>query len=145
MVDFAKPRLDICAMINRLNLLLASVLLSGCLADETISGFTDPDREFMLVSINDGPATGQVMLRFPEKGVIAGKAQCNSYSADQVAPYPWFETGLIRATLMTCPEIDAEREYLGALSRMRLAEVSGNVLILSTEDGEEMVFHARED
>ena len=54
--------------------------------------------------------------------------------------YPWFELGLMRATRMACGDLPAEREFFAMLATMTLAEVSGDVLILSNPDGAEMVF-----
>ena len=55
-------------------------------------------------------------------------------------PYPWFEVGPIRATNMACPDLQKEAEYLKILQQMKLSEVLGNVLILSTSEGPNMVF-----
>ena len=40
------------------------------------------------------------------------------------------------------PDLDAEGRFFAALETMTLAEVQGAVLILSSEDGKEMLFQA---
>ena len=81
------------------------------------------------------PAT----LRFPEAGTIAGEAPCNSYSARMVAPYPWFETGVVTTTERTCADQDQERAFFEALAGATQSEVLDTTLILSG-NGIEMIF-----
>ena len=120
------------------------VALPMC-ADETISGYTPTDTTWQLESLNGDPVTFDATLRLPEEGRIDGDGPCNSFSAEQTAPYPWISIGAIAATRALCPEIDGERAYLAALRAMSIAEVSGDVLILSNDRGDEMVFRARQD
>ncbi|SPF78600.1 hypothetical protein ALP8811_02529 [Aliiroseovarius pelagivivens] len=112
---------------------------SGC-KDETISGYANTNTSWKLVELDGASFPAKATISFPEKGRIAGQAPCNSYSGTQSAPYPWFETGPIAATKRACPDLTAEAEFFEALGQMRLAEVSGDTLILSNEDGREMVF-----
>ncbi len=114
--------------------------------DETISGYATPGVTWTLSELGGAPYPTRATLTFPpEEGQIAGKAPpCNSYSATQSAPYPWFEAGgPVAATKRACPDLPAETAFFDALARVTLAEVAGEVLILSTEDGFEMVFQAR--
>ncbi|NDW54669.1 META domain-containing protein [Aliiroseovarius sp. PrR006] len=117
----------------------AAVLLSAC-KDETISGYADSGAIWSLVELDGVAFPAEATLSFPEKGRIAGQAPCNSYSGSQSAPYPWFETGPILSTKRACADMNAEATFFTALSVMRIAEVSGSTLILSNEDGREMVF-----
>jgi heat shock protein HslJ len=116
------------------------VMASG--KDETVSGYATPGVTWTLAELGGAPYPARATLTFPEEGRIAGEAPCNGYSATQSAPYPWFEAGPIATTKRACPELAAEAAFLDALARVTLAEVTGEVLILSTEDGFEMVFHA---
>lgn len=117
-------------------------LLPDCTGDETLTGYGAAEQVFILKSINDVPYPARATITFPEEGKIAGQAPCNSYVATQEVPYPWFKTGPIRATKRACPDLNAETDYLTALARMTLSEVSGHILILSTSDGEKLVFEA---
>lgn len=110
------------------------LVLPAC-ADETVSGYADPAAVYRLEGAD-------MTIAFPAQGQIAGKGPCNTYSAAQTAPYPWFETGPILSTKRTCPGLTDELDYFAALGRMTLAEVSGPVLILSNEAGEELAFTA---
>lgn len=114
--------------------------LTACAADETISGYADPAAVYSLLSINAAPFPASATISFPEQGQARGTGPCNTWSAPQSAPYPWFELGMMRATRRACPYLDAERIYFDTLRQMTLAEVSGDVLILSNPDGQEMVF-----
>ena len=116
--------------------------MSACQSDETISGYANPDTVWQLQDLNGLAFPATATITFPEEGKIAGRAPCNSYSAAQSAPYPWFETGAITTTKIACPALKAETQYLHALAAMTLIEVSGDTLILPNDDGTQMVFAA---
>ncbi len=118
------------------------ILLAACLKDETISGYVDQTATFQLVEINGTPFTATTTLSFPKQGQINGQAPCNTYTASQTAPYPWFEIGPIAATRATCTEIAQEAEFFAALARMTLIEALADVVILRNDDDEEMLFRA---
>jgi len=124
----------------RLSLLLP--LLLGYCADETLTGYGAQDQVFVLVSINDQPFPARATIRFPQQGQIAGQAPCNSFTSTQDLPYPWFKAGPIAATKRACPDLQAEAHFFKTLSEMTLSEVSGPNLILSTSEGQMMVFLA---
>lgn len=46
-------------------------------------------------------------------------------------------------TKRACSDLDLESRFLAALREMTLSEVSGDILVLSTPAGREMVFAAR--
>lgn len=122
-------------------ILLLSVL--GYCKDETVSGYAPAGVTWHLQAINGTPFPARATLTFPQEGRIAGDAPCNSYFAAQTVPYPWFKTGPIGATKRACPELDAEIRYLQGLAEMTLSEVAGDTLILSNEDGAQMLFRAQ--
>ena len=124
--------------------LLALALTAGCAAgDETLSAYGAAGRVWVLERIGETPAPPGVTLDASLPGRIAGQGPCNSYSAEQTAPYPWFGLGPIAATRRACPELAAEAAFFDALRATTIAEVSGDVLILSNTDGLRMVFRAR--
>jgi len=123
-------------------LLVLPLLLAACRADETVSAFADPQAVYRLVEINGTPFAGHATIRFPEEGRVTGRGPCNSFTASQSAPYPWFRLGPLAATRALCPAISAERAYFAALAGMSEAEIMGGVLILRNDAGEEMVFQA---
>ena len=123
-------------------LILAFTLpFAGC-ADETISGYADPNAVYHLQEIDGAPFQATATISFPETGRAMGRAPCNAWSAEQSAPYPWLKLGPIAATRRACLDLEAEGVFFAALSAMTLAEVQGDVLILSDEDGRTMVFRA---
>lgn len=125
-------------------MLLAVVpLLAACTGDETLRAYGAADRDWQLQSIDGAPFAARAVLRFPEKGVLMGEAPCNRFSGQQEAPYPWFEARRVVTTKRACPDLALESAFLTALQSMTLAEVSGDVLVLSTPDGREMVFSAQ--
>ena len=97
----------------------------------------------MLEQINGTAFKARATIQFPEEGRISGEAPCNIYSGSQTAPYPWFAPGPMMSTKRACPDLAAESLYFEALSEMTLAEVSGNLLILTNDSGNEMLFRAR--
>lgn len=120
-------------------LLLA--IVPAC-ADESISGYADPTAVYRLSEIDGAPFTARATITFPEAGAARGDGPCNAWSAVQSAPYPWLELGPIATTRRGCPELSAEQQFFVALTDMTLAEVQGPVLILSNDDGREMLFRA---
>ena len=107
-----------------------------------MSGYADPDVIYRLAEIDGTAFTANATIAFPEQGVARGEAPCNIWSATQSAPYPWLDLGPIAATRRACPDLDAETAFFEALGAMALAEVQGPVLILSNDQGREMVFRA---
>ncbi len=123
-------------------LLLIPLILTACAADQTNSGQIDANATYRLIEL-DGVAFGATAtISFPEAGVVRGTGPCNSYSAQQKAPYPWFELGSIRASRSTCAQSSAETQFFKALAAMTQAEASGDLLILRNDEAREMVFTA---
>ncbi|MEM8732228.1 MAG: META domain-containing protein, partial [Pseudomonadota bacterium] len=115
---------------------------SACVGDETVRAYGGAEKTWMLESLDGTAFAAEATMLFPQTGQIAGKAPCNSYTGAMDAPYPWFETGPLASTRMLCPDQAAEDAFFQALGQMRQVEVLGDTLILSTEDGREMVFKA---
>ena len=114
--------------------------LAACYGDETISGYADRDATYRLEELDGAPFDADATIAFPEQGRIAGAGPCNAYSAAQTAPYPWFDVQGIAATKRACAALDAETRFFAALAAMSLAEVQGDILILSDDSGRDMVF-----
>ncbi|MDG1102746.1 MAG: META domain-containing protein [Ascidiaceihabitans sp.] len=126
----------------RFAVLALLAFIPACQADETVRTYGAAAREWTLVEINGQPFNASATLTFPDGDTIAGKAPCNRYSANMTVPYPWFEVGLILATKMACGDLRKETEYFTILRQMTLSEVLGDVLILNTPEGKNMVFKA---
>lgn len=125
-------------------LILPFVLgLLNCGGDETLSGYGAAEREWHLVEIGGAAFEAQAVVQFPEEGKINGRAPCNSFSGQQLQPYPWFQVEALAVTRRACPELPEETAFFKALEQMTLAEVVGETLILSNTEGGEMVFEAR--
>lgn len=126
------------------NLLLpAGLLLLTACADETSSGYATPGASYYLREINGAAFAATATITFPEKGAIGGQGPCNTWFADQPAPYPWFTPGPITSTKIACPDLDQEQVFFTTLSTMNLIEFSGPVLLLSDGEGGKMLFEAR--
>ena len=123
--------------------LIALTLLASC-KDETISGYAADEAIWRLEAINGAPFSARATLTFPKPGKIAGQAPCNRYFGTQTAPYPWFDVKEIASTKMACPDLKDENAFFTALEKMTLSEASGGTLILSNENGQDMVFKAAE-
>lgn len=113
--------------------------VGACIGDETVSGYAG-GVDWQLTEIDGTPFSARAVISFPEPGRIAGQAPCNSFSGEQTAPYPWFSAPALAVTRRSCPEISEETRFFKALNRVTLAEVQGEVLILSAPDGPTMVF-----
>lgn len=117
-----------------LPLLFFLLTLAGCLRDESVTGYAAGIWEL------ETDEAVRITLDLTARGRISGHGPCNSYSAPQTAPYPWFEPGPLASTRAICPDLAAEQRFLAALSGMTLAEVSGPVLILSNDMSDTLEF-----
>ncbi len=114
--------------------------LAACTGDRTVSAFAEQGASFRLTELDGRPFAAPATISFPAPGLVRGRGPCNSYSAAQKAPYPWFELGPLRATRRSCPDIAEERRFFEALAAMRLAETSGAFLILEDESAARRMF-----
>jgi heat shock protein HslJ len=119
---------------------LALITLAGCKYDESVSGYTASSTVWSLTELDGEVFTPRATIAFPEKGKVSGTGPCNSFSASQTVPLPWIEIRNLVSTKMACPDLSMETVFFSALGDMSLAEVAGNVMILSNESGREMVF-----
>lgn len=120
--------------------LLALSLGSGCIGDETLTQY-GAEGSWQLTQINDRPFEAVATITFEPGGQLHGDGPCNAYSGQQTAPYPWFELSPLRATRRACADLTAEHAYFSALQSMSLSEVSGDVLILSNDQGDRLLFN----
>lgn len=125
-----------------LGLFVLSLFALAACKDETLSGYAPKETTWIWQELDGQPAPARATLLMPQEGQVVGRAPCNSYSARQSAPYPWFQLEAIAATKMACPDLPAETAFFDALTAMTLAEVSGDTLLLSNDAGREMVFTA---
>lgn len=123
---------------KRLMLLLA---LAACGPDETISAFGNED-DYVLQDLNGEIVTVPITLNISAPGQISGQGPCNSYSAAQTAPYPWFALGPILSTKRACSDLALEETFFATLASMTIAEAAENVLILSNEAKETLTFQS---
>ncbi len=124
-------------MPGRAALIAVAAALAGCGPDETLTAYGGAGA-WQLVEIAGQAATGALTLE--AGGGVTGAGPCNGFSARQTAPYPWFELTALEITEIACPDLQAEARYIQALLAATLAEVSGDTLLLSTEDGTQLVF-----
>ena len=109
-------------------------------ADETISGYADPKATYRLQELSGEIFAARATISFPEEGQVKGNAPCNTWSAQQSAPYPWIEISQIQVTRRACTALADEQRFFDALQKVTLAEVQGELLILSNDTGAMMVF-----
>lgn len=117
-----------------------ALILAGCVGDETVSGYADTG-PWHLTELGGDAVTVPATMRFPEAGRVEGTLPCGRWTAQQTAPYPWFL--LSHFDLGGCPRTAAEDRIVRALASATLAEAQGDVLILTNENGLEMVFRGR--
>lgn len=132
-------------MSRLLALSLALALPAACVADETLTRYAGAGSAWQLRQIDGAAFAAEAVLSLPEAGRISGSAPCNTFTASQSAAYPWFQPGPIAATRRLCAAQAEEKRFFGALQEMTLAEVAGDILILSNEAGREMVFDRVQD
>jgi heat shock protein HslJ len=123
----------------RVLLFVAVLLLASCARDETIYSYGGAGGNWQVQSINGTEFPATASLQFGPNGEVTGQAPCNRFSTRQTVPYPWIDFGPIAATKMACPDLDAEQMFLRVLDRITIGIVTGDVLTLSNDDGDEMV------
>ncbi|WP_166418215.1 META domain-containing protein [Cochlodiniinecator piscidefendens] len=121
-------------------ILLGVLMVAACRADETVSGYIDTTATWSLSSLDGEAYLNSATIAFPTEGHVVGRAPCNSFTAEQSAPYPWISIESIASTRALCPEIEAESEFFELLQSMSIVEVSGRILILTNEAGVQMTF-----
>ncbi len=128
----------------RFALMLVLTAAMSCQADETVRAYGASDRVWVLSELGGQPFSARATLQFPEQGVISGRGPCNGFSGQMDVPYPWFKAGPLRATKRACAALAEETRYFRALAQMSTIEVLGEVMILSNDAGDKMVFKASE-
>ena len=125
--------------------LAACALLLGtaCVGDESVAKYGASGKVWRLVEVDGHAFPARATMELDKSGWIKGQAPCNRFSAQQKAPYPWFEAGPAMATKMACPDLASESAFFEALNEMSLSEVSGDTLVLSNDAGRTMVFKAQ--
>jgi len=121
--------------------LLTLLGLVACGPDETVSAY-GKGGNYVLIEMDGATVAAQITLNISDSGQISGQGPCNSYAAEQTAPYPWFALGPILSTKRACPDLALEGAYFDALSRMTISEVAGDFLILSNDAKEELTFQS---
>ena len=121
--------------------------LAACAADETITAYGAGDRVWRVSEINGAAFEPTATISFATAGTVTGTAPCNTFTARQMAPYPWIELGPIAATKRACPDLAQEATFFETLSAVNTADVLGGTMILTAvTDGEttaQMVLEAR--
>lgn len=120
-----------------------SLLTTACAGDETVARYGAADRVWTLKEFNGMPFEWPATLIFSKRGKLSGATPCNTFEADNLAPYPWFEAKNMQITARSCTEVHAEAAYLRALSLAEFSEVLDDTLML-TAPGIELVFKADE-
>jgi heat shock protein HslJ len=118
--------------------ILALLLVVGC-TDETVSGYAAPG-PWRLVELDGTAVPPGTTLRFPAEGRVEGTLPCNTFRAQQTAPYPWFILSHFEVGSERCEARPLEERIVHALASVTLAEAQGPVLILTNDEGRELVF-----
>lgn len=118
---------------------LALLLLLAACTDETVSGYAAPG-PWRLVALDGTSVPAGTTLTFPTAGRVTGTLPCNAFSAQQTAPYPWFVLSHFKVGGQPCEAAALETRIVRSLASVTLAEAKGPVLLLTDEDGLEMVF-----
>lgn len=111
-------------------------------ADETLAGFAPTGSVYVLEEWAGNKELPHLTLHFERPGRISGKAPCNTFSGLITAPYPWFDLEDLEITKVACPSLSVEIALLSELRRMTIAEVSGDIIMLSSDQGITLTFMA---
>ncbi|WP_116597962.1 META domain-containing protein [Primorskyibacter marinus] len=120
-------------------LLVPLLALAACDRDETLVSYGGAGT-WQLSALDGADYSAKATMTLGKGGAITGTAPCNSWSAMQSAPYPWFDLSPIISTRRACPDLQAETAFFTVLSQMTLSEVAGDTLLLTNDAGREMIF-----
>lgn len=111
--------------------ILALLMLSACTPfSETVGAAAPIGTVWVLQSINDQSTSIDATLAFHGGGAVRGTTPCNSFSAQQSAPLPWFEVDEVVVTKRRCTDAAGEQRFLVALQAMEFSEVAADNLLL---------------
>ena len=111
--------------------------LAACAADETITAYGAGDSVWHVIEIDGAAFDAAATISFAAAGTVTGTAPCNTFTASQIALYPWIELGSIAATKRACPDLAQEATFFETLSAVNTADVLGGTMILTAvTDGE---------
>ena len=119
--------------------LAGAASLAACKSDETVTGYGGAGLWQLETTVN---GAAHLSLALTPDGRLTATGPCNTLIAAQTAPYPWFRLTQIAVTERACPALKAETDTFTALRSASLVEVAQGTLILSNENGLEMVFRA---
>ncbi len=107
---------------------------------ETVGAAVPLGTVWRLETVNDAAASAGMTMLFLASGGVRGSLPCNSYTARQSAPLPWFEIQDISLTRRSCPDIGLEAKYVTLLKSMDHAEIAGEGLLLTNPKEESLFF-----
>jgi heat shock protein HslJ len=93
-----------------------------------------------LVSIAGETYAAQAEIDLTVPGRISGQAPCNNFSGRWAGDWPVVGFGPFRSTKRACEALALEHRFLAMLRGMTRAEMRMGGLVLSDENGVEMVF-----
>jgi len=73
---------------------------------------------------------------------VTGFAGCNTFSSSWLMEEGRLVFGPLLSTRMACPDMDSERAFLVALDGAVLADITGDMLVITGTDGTELTFKA---
>ncbi|MEM9429405.1 MAG: META domain-containing protein [Pseudomonadota bacterium] len=124
--------------------LLAILVIAGCTDfSESVGAAAPTGTVWELETINDRAAEGRLTMTFLASGRVRGLLPCNSYTARQTAPLPWFELQDLEIGDTRCEAAALEGRYLDLFGSMDLAESAGDALLLSNPEGDTLFFRAQ--
>lgn len=122
-----------------LSLALVAATVCAAQAQDILS-----DTIWRLESVTGDPVTAEVTLQIAADGTVSGTASCNQYTGQNTAALPEFSLGPMAVTRMACPDMTTEAAYLAALELITRAEIQDEKLVLTSVDGDQMVFSPSE-
>lgn len=134
-----------------LALLLAAVLVQGCLRNETVTAYGAAAQVWDLERITEPAEEAEqtfaqgttLRLQFVSQQRLEAETDCLSLSARNTAPYPWFALERIRTTQGSdCTPTAQEAKAFEFLKSRTEVEVSGPYLVLQAPDRVEMIFES---
>lgn len=110
------------------------------LADEPVSPFAQPDQIWRLSELGGATFDKDSTLIFGTEGNVAGKALCNRFMGRAEWTPESLSIGPLGSTMMACPDLEQEQIVMQALSSVARGGIVDDRLILTLQDGSEMVY-----
>lgn len=122
------------------DVILPFLFLYVCQTDETLAGYAERHVAYHLVEQAGQDNVPSTIFRITGRKQFSVTTPCGSFAGRFTAPLPWIEIPEPNHTPAPCEETAAVALVIGDLTKATLAEIAGDVIMLSDDAGPILTF-----